>query len=355
MSNASNKDTVSKSWFCVFNNPEEHGYIGTSDEIIERLKNEWIEDNPTRTGAWIYCVSADGLKHVHMVLEDSRAMRFSAIKKSYALGMHFEPTKGTKEQAEDYINKRGKFEEKGEKILASVTYGEIKGAQGRRRDLEVIDELISQGYTPNQIFDMDIRFRRDDKIVKQAYSRKRYKETPMVRDVKVVWHVGLSGSGKSYTMQKILLEHGEDYLYLVSDYENGWLDNYECQPVLFLDEYRGQWKYSFLLTVLDVYKRSYHARYANVIGLWNEVHITSVKTPDMVYENMITDEAERGVETFEQLRRRITHIVYHWKDENGYHSYEMPMDLYKGYPDLMQRALYENFRTLPSGVNTHFD
>ena len=202
---------------------------------------------------------------------------------------------------------------------------------------------------------MDIRFRRDDKIVKQAYSRKRYKETPMVRDVKVVWHVGLSGSGKSYTMQKILLEHGEDYLYLVSDYENGWLDNYECQPVLFLDEYRGQWKYSFLLTVLDVYKRSYHARYANVIGLWNEVHITSVKTPDMVYENMITDEAERGVETFEQLRRRITHIVYHWKDENGYHSYEMPMDLYKGYPDLMQRALYENFRTLPSGVNTPFD
>ena len=41
-----------------------------------------------------------------MVSEDRKAMHFSVIKKNYALGMHFEPTKDSKEDAADYINKK---------------------------------------------------------------------------------------------------------------------------------------------------------------------------------------------------------------------------------------------------------
>ena len=89
-------DTVSKSWFCVFNNPEQHGYAGTPEEILERLKDEWILDHPTRTGAWIFCVSADGLEHVHMVLEDEKAMRFSASKSRMLSGCTLNPQKGIK-------------------------------------------------------------------------------------------------------------------------------------------------------------------------------------------------------------------------------------------------------------------
>lgn len=355
MSIDNKKDTVSKSWFCVFNNPENHGYNGTPEEICEQLKNEWIDDNPTRTGAWIYCVSADGLNHVHMVLEDEKAMRFSAIKKSYALGMHFEPTKGNKEQAEDYINKRGKFEEKGEKIIASVRHGEIKGAQGKRRDLEILQELIDKGLTPTQIYDINIRYRNHAKIVKEAYVRKREKETPIVRDVVCYWHVGESGSGKSYNIKKLIDERGEDSLYLISDYENGCFDSYEAQPILFLDEFRGQWRYSFLLTVLDKYKQQFHARYANVVGLWSEVHITSVKTPDMIYEQLISNEEERGIESFEQLRRRIDFIVYHWKENDEYFEYVMPMSEYKNYPDLVARAMKNRFVHIPLDMKTPFD
>ena len=43
---------TSRSWFAVFNNPQDHGYDGKPIEVLERLKNEWIENNPTRTGAW---------------------------------------------------------------------------------------------------------------------------------------------------------------------------------------------------------------------------------------------------------------------------------------------------------------
>lgn len=347
-------DLVSKSWFCVFNNPENHGYKGEPMEIIEKLKEEWIEGYPSRTGAWVYCVSAEGLKHVHMVLEDTKAMRFSTIKKSYAIGMHFEPTKGNKEQAEDYINKRGRFSEKGEQIICFTRYGEIKASQGSRRDLDNIEEMINLGYTPSQIFDTSFSYRRFDKMIKEAYFAKRNRETPFLRDVKVIWHVGESGSGKSYTAQQIISEHGEDYLYFVTDYDSGFMDKYCGEPVLFLDEYRGQFKFSTLLTMLQGYKTQIHCRYANGVQLWTEVHITSVKTPDMVYESLICDDRERNIDTFEQLRRRISIIVFHWKNDFGYHQYSMPMSDYIDYQHLCITAK-TSFVPLPPELKTPFD
>lgn len=56
-------DNVSKSWFCVFNNPAEHGYQGEPKDIIGRLINEWVGDSLTRTCAMTYCVSADGVDY----------------------------------------------------------------------------------------------------------------------------------------------------------------------------------------------------------------------------------------------------------------------------------------------------
>lgn len=91
----------SKSWFCVFNNPQEV-YSGEPEVIAEQVLEEWVKDHPTRTGAVAYCVSADGLHHLHMVLEDTNKARFSALKKAYPKA-HLEPTMGNKQQAEDYI------------------------------------------------------------------------------------------------------------------------------------------------------------------------------------------------------------------------------------------------------------
>lgn len=94
-------DTVSRSWFAVFPNPEQHGYTGTPEEIIEKLKEEWISGNQLRKGWWGYCISAKGLPHVHMVLEDSGSCRFTKVKKAYPTA-HLEPTKGNKAGASIY-------------------------------------------------------------------------------------------------------------------------------------------------------------------------------------------------------------------------------------------------------------
>ncbi len=347
-------DSVSKSWFCVFNHPEEHGYIGTPDEILDRLRDEWIQEHPTRTGAWTYCISASGLRHVHMVLEDQKAMRFSAIKNSYAVGMHFEPTKGSKEQAEDYISKKGKFVEKGEEVITSLRYGEIKGAQGSRRDLEIIYDLISSGHTPSQILDLSVNYFRYEKIIRSAFWHQKIKDTPAVREVTVYWHVGNSGTGKTNSYSDMVSTHGRDYVYMVSDYENGFLDSYEGQPVLFLDEYRGQLRYATLLSILDKYITQVHCRFKNVYMVWTEVRITSVKTPYEVYQNLITDDAERQIDSFEQLKRRINFIVYHWKDGSGYHSRQIPMSDFQNRAQLEALSRNDDFAPLPQGVESPF-
>ena len=70
-----------RSWFCVLNNPQDI-YSGEPQDIAEQVLKEWVKDYPTRTGAVSYCISADGLIHLHMVLEDSNKARFSSLKKS---------------------------------------------------------------------------------------------------------------------------------------------------------------------------------------------------------------------------------------------------------------------------------
>jgi hypothetical protein len=320
-------DTVSKSWFCVFNNPEEHGYTGTPQEITDKLVEVWLDSEPQRTCAVIYCISSEGLPHCHAVFEDTKAMRFSAIKKLYP-AMHIEPTKGNKEQAEDYINKRGKWEEKGEQIICISRFGEIKGCQGQRRDLSIIEDMIDEGMNPNQIFDKSIYFRRYEKMVRDAYYRKRMLETPIRRKINVYWHVGETGCGKSYEYVKLAEQYGEDNVYMVSEYEHGF-DKYSGEPIVILDEFRGQMRYSQLLVLLDGYKIQVPCRYSNCYGLWTEVHITSVLPPEKVYHKMVSEDKE--LDTIEQLKRRINFVVFHYKAKGEYYKTEILMSEYRDY------------------------
>ena len=330
---------VSRSWFAVLNNPMDHGYDGTPQEVCDRLRDEWIQYCPTRSGAWVYCVSAEGLQHVHMVLEDRIPMRFAAIKKSYAVGMHFEATMGNKKQAEAYINKEPPFDEKGETIIYTCRHGEICAAQGQRTDLSDIAALVEAGKTPDEIMDVNFSYRKYEKMIRSAYFRKRKKETPVKREVKIHFVVGESGSGKSFTYVKLCEKYGEDNIYFFSDYDGGGFDNYCGEPFLFLDEYKGQFRFSYLLLLLDKYKMQVHARYSNIWSLWTEVYITSVYPPEELYKKMV-EEDTRGVDKQQQLMRRITDVTYCFVDDCGdYQRYTISMDLYRCFDDLKQKAI----------------
>lgn len=331
---------ASRSWFAVFNNPADHNYIGSPEEVCERLKKEWCTSD-TRAGAWLYCVSAEGLHHVHMVLEDVVVMRFSKIKKEYACGMHFEATKGNKKQAEDYINKVGKWEEKGEEILYKCVQGDIKGSQGKRSDLDTIEQLLEAGNNPRDILAESFSFYRYETSIRKAYFDKKDRETPSIREVKVIWHTGESGSGKSYSRLKLEETVGTENIFYLTDYTpSSMFDGYYGQDYLWIEDFKGNIKFGDLLRYLDVYKCDLHARYANAKSLWKEVHITSVLHPLGAYRRMISYDYQYEDKS-DQLLRRITCIRYHYKEGQAYKYKDFPVTL--TLEEMRKATLYNPF------------
>ena len=294
----------------------------TPSEICEFIVKTWAGTKEGRTGACLYCISADGLKHLHMVLECDRddRFRYSTVQKLFNQKFHLEPTRGSKEQAEDYINKQGKWEDKGEVVIAKYQHGEIKGNQGNRSDLKAIEGLLKEGKTPSEIMREQFSYRRYEKMIRDAYFDKRNQETPYMREVKVFWHFGETGTGKSYTSHKLIESLGSDRVFVVCDYENGFLDHYCGQEVFFMDEYRNELQYKKLLSLLNPYKMEAHARHTNTLPLWTEVHITSPLTPDECYPNIYQKE-----DSINQLLRRITTIIHHTKTSEGeYKEFSLP-------------------------------
>lgn len=330
------KDTTARSWFCVLNNPVEHGFSDDPQKCCEEIADIWC-NSETRVCAVAYCISEQGLHHCHAVFEDDHEMRFSRVKKLFPT-MHIEPTAGNKKQAEDYINKRGKFEEKGERIIYIYTVGEIKGKQGKRSDVEAVEQMLNEGLTPREIVGSHFKYARMETYIKRAFYLKRYRETPVKRDVKVYWHVGEAGTGKSYTYVQKCEEIGEDHVFFCRDYSKGGMDSYCAESCLILDEYKGQMRFADLLTFLDPYKGEFASRYVNGGMLWNEVHITSVFPPEEVYKKNV-DDSDRHRDSYNQLKRRITSVIYHYKKVDGtFATYECPISEYVDYSTLKARV-----------------
>lgn len=354
------KESVSKSWFAEFNNPADHGYEGTPHAVCERLKAEWCCEEG-RVGAWAYCVkhycghypvyAEDGgflsyqlartdeekekilpdLHHVHMVLESDKAMRFSFVKNTYAQGAHFEGTKGTKSQAEDYISKTGDYSEQAKKdaglpweeVIYVSRHGTIRGRQGQRSDIQNISVLLQEGKTPAEILSESFGYYRYESMIRSAYFDMRDRQTPTERDVKVIWHVGESGSGKSYSRMALIAREGESRVFYLSSYGNGMFDKYNGEPILWIEDFKGEIKFGDLLRYLDRYKCDLPARFKNGKALWTEVHITSVLHPLAAYRRMLS-EKQQETDPASQLLRRIYCLRYHWKDGEEYKSRDFP-------------------------------
>lgn len=348
-----------RSAFCVINNPryditykhdesgeivkDENGkavilkqdpteyYSLTEQQICDDVLNKWVGDDDKKTGAVLFCVSSLGLEHLHCVFESDKTFRpLSALKKLFPK-VHIEITKGNKQQVEDYINKVGKFEEKGEKIIAKSQVGEIKGCQGERNDLislSDIRDMIYSGQTPKQIYRQFPQALKSKSATEELFYLYRSDNTPVKRDVNVNWLFGSTGCGKSYTYVELVEKHGEENVYLVSDYEHPF-DNYQGEPIVIFDEFRGRIPYSNFLGMLDCYKQQVSARYSNKLMLWTDVYITSPFLPFELYQSV--RERNDKYDSLAQLIRRINKIYYCFKHEDKdstfYYKYDLPFDI----------------------------
>ncbi|MBN7774407.1 hypothetical protein [Clostridium aminobutyricum] len=255
---------------------------------------------------------------------------------------HIEPQLGGKDSLRSYLLKEGKYEEKGEQVLCTKGLDVIQDKQGKRNDLDEIEALLNDKLTPEEIFNTSFRYRKYEKMIKSAYIDRRLKETPLIKDVHNEWHVGNSGSGKTYYYYQLCEEYSTEKVYMTTDFENGGFDFYIEQgapPIIFLDEFKGNMRYGQLLTILDKYSRTQtHCRYANTYNLWTTCIITSIFPPDEVYSSMVEND-RRNRDKIDQLLRRLDIIVYHYKEDADYKTFSIPASEYIDYDNLKQRAL----------------
>lgn len=123
--NIEKQSVVANSFMATLIRPEEHGYTGTPDAVCDKLCSEWTEGHASRSGLWAYCLTAEGVPHVHMVVQEMSSMRLSKLVESYAIGSHFEVVKSGYMAAEKYILQLEEQDKGAEKVLCVKKYGAI--------------------------------------------------------------------------------------------------------------------------------------------------------------------------------------------------------------------------------------
>lgn len=286
-------------------------YYGLApQQICDSIINKWVGECEGNTGFVAYCLSASGMPHIHAVLESNKAFRPLSILKRLYPKMHIEPTRGNKKQVEDYVNKKGQFEEKGEVVVATSQVGEIKGAQGKRTDLiDCLDLhrlIFEEGKTPREILkEYPIAYKSYNLMMKM-YNDKLDMTVPVKRNVKVTWLVGETETGKSHIYVELCEKYGRDKVYRVANYEHPF-DDYIDEPILVLDEFRDScFKFNDLLNIIEGYYGKANARYINHTPQWTEVYVTSPLLPYECYNSALRDKQDKA----EQFYRRINLIVH---------------------------------------------
>lgn len=147
-------------------------------------------------------------------------------------------------------------------------------------------------------------------------------------------------------------------VYFFSDYANkgvGGFDGYCGEPYLFMDELKqNSLPFELLLTITQGYRAQIHCRYSNCFSLWNEVHITSIFSPEDIYGSMVSIE-NQSKDTIKQLLRRITTYIYHYKVNGEYKTFELAGNEYIDFDDLKYRATGNEFLKISDEEEVPFE
>lgn len=333
----------SRKFLGTLNNPKDWGY--DQDKVI-RLLSELAGCRYIAIAEEIGAQEHTPHMHFFVVYQNPKAKSTMCNTVPKA---HWDECRGTIEQNRDYVFKQGKWadSEKGTTALPETQreWGEIPSEceefPSRKSDvMDAINEMIEEGLSPSEIMSKHAGYCEYADTIKRAYILRRTADVPPVRDVRVHYVVGASGSGKTYTYKRLCDRFGDCDVYLVTDYANDMtaaFDRYQAENVIVLDEFRGNVRFSTFLNLTDIYRCDIHARYVSTMALYSEVYITSIYPPEKLYENLV-ETASQGIEPRQQLYRRISDITYCEVRNGRYFRYTVPMSDYAGYEFLRCEA-----------------
>lgn len=356
------KDDRARCWFLTINNPEKEDDCSgkTPEQVVGVMMSRWLDEPKylekvgkdkaaiNRGCGCCYEVGEEGTPHIHIVLCSTSGVRFSKIKELYPRA-DIEKGRSSTAAIRAYLEKTGKHKEKGTTQVVPAKYqGYFNNADFAQKVFKSLDKLLDEGYSPKEIIERSTEYGSQNAALLATYGARREKEIALKRDLSVYWHLGESGSGKSYTYWKECERIGDENIYLLKGDKKHPFDDYNYEEILYIDELRAtDFSWNYLLDLLDVYPLRLTCRYYNKKAAWNTVHITSIIPPDVLYFNVKKDAAEevqeeqkkKQIDSFQQLKRRITGIFYHYVDpfkegEERYQYFTIPAEAYSGIAEL---------------------
>lgn len=210
---------------------------------------------------------------------------------------HIEQRKGKRSQAREYC-----MDEETRISPQYYEWGEYI-EDGERTDLTDIMHDIENGMS---FYDLSkkhgnrfIRVMKWAKEYRQSHLENKFKR--VFRNMKVYYIYGSAGCGKtSYIFNK----HGYDDVYRTTNYEFGWIDDYNGEKILFLDEFRSSFKISEILDYLDGQPIRIRGRHYNRVACYDTVYIVSNLTLKEQYPNIQQNEPK----SWAAFIRRITAV-----------------------------------------------
>lgn len=240
------KDSQSKYWIFVYNNPDDQF---NAMDLYSSLKCTYLVCQKE--------VGDKGTPHIQGYMEFSSARRFSTLKKKCP-PFHLEPRAkfATASSNRHYCMKPHEncncehcSSSKDKRLDGPWEYGEISlSEQGKRNDLLAIKRKFDEGSTQRQVAQEDEHFPVWVKHYK-AFILYQSLIDDGVRPVpKVVVIYGLPGVGKTHYIN----EHFQGSSY-IKPTDNDWFDGYDNHKVVLFDEYEGWISWNLFLRVLDKY------------------------------------------------------------------------------------------------------
>lgn len=283
----------SKFWVYTLNNPE--------------VPTDWTDK--CKYAVYQNEVGENGTPHEQGYIELARSQRLSYVRKLLSKA-HWEPRRGTAQDARDYCMSTGKHSAK-PRVSGPFEYGTFTNERpGKRNDVELIHEEIKAGKTNFELWEE--HFSTMARIHK-AVDRYRMESAPQ-RDPstppEVTVIIGPTGSGKTkYISDK------EPLLYWKQ--QSKWWDQYRQEPAVILDEFKGWLPFTELLRLLDRYPIQVEQKGSQMQFNSPRIYLTSNYHPEDWYKNR---------EYLPALYRRITHL--YWLDDDE--PYEVTPDELRG-------------------------
>lgn len=182
---------------------------------------------------------------------------------------------------------------------------EDNSQQGARTDLARCKRLIDEGADELTLCEQEFgTMSRHSAFLMRYRDLKRRKTVFRKEMTQMKWYWGKTGVGKSH---KVYENYDPATTYVLEVADNGWWDGYDGEPIVIINEFRGQIEYAQLLDLTDKWPKKVKRRNQEPTPFMaKEIRITSCMPPEDVYHRQVEKK-----DSIDQLLRRceVIHLT----------------------------------------------